>query len=99
MVQQKLPFVKKQKEEILVSQDTQQRGDILTIIGGNSSNTYSQRRGGTQNSQKLPAGLKELSMRVMEQVIKDGKTTYKKVATQLIEILKKDGGHLQFTQE
>jgi hypothetical protein len=38
-------------------------------------------------------------MRVMEQVIQDGKTTYKKVATRLIEILKKDGGHLSFTQE
>ena len=70
----------------------EKKEDILTIQGS------SQRRGILSGqSQKLPAGLKELSMRVMEQVIKDGKTTYKKVATQLIEILKKDGGHLQFT--
>lgn len=33
---------------------------------------------------KLSAGLKDLSLKVMEQVIKDGETTYSKVASQLI---------------
>jgi hypothetical protein len=37
---------------------------------------------------KLSAGLKDLSMKVMEQVIKDGATTYSMVASQLIQILK-----------
>jgi len=36
----------------------------------------------------MSAGLKDLSLKVMEQVIKEGKTTYGQVATQLIHILK-----------
>ena len=38
----------------------------------------------------MSAGLKELSLKVMEQVIKDEKTTYSMVANQLIEILKQN---------
>jgi len=37
---------------------------------------------------KLSAGLKDLSLKVMEQVIQDGQTTYSKVASELIKILK-----------
>ena len=36
----------------------------------------------------MSAGLKDLSLKVMEQVIKDGKTTYGNVATKLIHVLK-----------
>lgn len=39
---------------------------------------------------KLSAGLKDLSLIVMEQVIQDGQTTYSKVASELIKILKQN---------
>ena len=38
----------------------------------------------------MSAGLKDLSLKVMEQVIKDEKTTYSMVANQLIKILKQN---------
>jgi len=39
-------------------------------------------------SKRMSAGLKDLSLKVMEQVIKDKNTTYSQVATQLIQIIK-----------
>lgn len=38
----------------------------------------------------MSSGLKDLSLKVMEQVIKDGETTYSMVASQLIKILKEN---------
>jgi hypothetical protein len=43
---------------------------------------------GSASKNKLSAGLKDLSLRVMEEVIRAKETTYSKVANKLIGILK-----------
>lgn len=59
-------------------------------MGSIYTQTFSSRRAVLQRNMKLPAGLKELSLKVMEQVIIDGQTTYSKVASQLIEAMREN---------